>query len=131
MYLTVEEFERFSRSAKALAGGEPNRPQLEEAIALGSAALDTLLRTRYATPLNLSDLSAGHAAIVKRWCKYLALEQLLAMQGLAVEREVRSALLDVIQSVREEIETFVNTAAQLEGAPTIQRIEWGVSDAGD
>lgn len=131
MYLTVEEFERFCRSAKALAGGEPNRPQLEEAIALGSAALDTLLRPRYRVPIDLSHLTPAQVAIIKRWCKYLALESLLAMQGLAVEREVRSALLDVIASVRDEIETFVSTSAQLEGVPTLQRIEWGVSDAGD
>lgn len=128
MYLTASEFEKFARSAKALVGGELHKEQLEEAIALGSAQLDTLLNARYETPLSLNSLPSTTQAIIKRWCKYMSLENLLGMTGLAIDREVRSALLDIIQQVREEIEAHVQSAAQLTGVPVKNRITGGVSD---
>lgn len=125
MYLTTAEFRKFCRSADALISGEPHAEQLDEAIRLGSATLDELLSERYYTPFDLSQLPEGTQARLKRWCKYLALESLMGMIGLSINREARVILLDIIDGVREEIKEHLQSAAELEGAPTRVRILGG------
>lgn len=112
-YLTLDEFiARFDPLAH-LVGGERKRKLVRDALKHAHAHLNAQLSQRYATPLPISTMPSDAQELVRRWVFYLAVRELLAMQGVVINREERSMLADVLDLIDDQIRAYTEGAKVL------------------
>lgn len=125
MYLTLAEFEQRFAVLSSIVGGEHKRSLASRALEQAHAALNAELNRRYEAPIDINAVPAATAELLKRWVFYLAVRELLGLQGMVISREQQPILTDLVEMVDAQITAFVSGPAVLAGVPARTRVRIG------
>jgi len=128
MYLTLAEFEARLTSLSALTGGEHKRKLAAAALEQAHAALDAELSKRYELPIDLQAVPQRTRDLLVRWAFYLAVRELLGLQGVSVSREAQPVLSEILEMVDGELATYTTGGALLQGVPARSRVRIGIGE---
>jgi len=129
MYLTLAEFEARLTALTALTGGEHKRKLAAAALEQAHAALDAELSRRYELPIDLPAAPPRTRELLTRWAFYLAVRELLGLQGVSISRDAQPVLAEILEMVDAEIAAHTTGSALLSGVPAKSRVRIGIGEA--
>jgi phage gp36-like protein len=125
MYLTLDEFlQRFEPLAH-LTGGERKKSLAQTALRHAHAAIDAKLGRRYALPIVVNSLPQSTKDKLARWTFYYAVRELLAMQGVVINKDENSFLAEMFDMIDEQVDEYTVGAQILEGLSPKVRVRVG------
>lgn len=131
MYLELNEFMARLPTLVSLTGGDLKRELAAQALEQAHAMLNARLTQRYETPLLFASLPPTTQSIVKRWVYYLAIRELIGIQGIAFAREEPPVLTEMFELVDLQIDQYTTGALLLEGVPARGRVRVGYAEVLD
>jgi hypothetical protein len=127
-YLTAQEFTERLAALSAITGGEHKRTLVARALEQAHAVLDAELSKRYAVPISIASAPEHTQHLLKRWAFYLAVRELLGLQGVSVSREEQPVLSEILEMVDAQVQEYSTGGALLDGVSSRSRVRVGYGE---